>query len=78
MQRTCLNHPPRHLPPQVGHQVQSGVRPYLPDDRSQLPGQPAPGVEEYIALVKRCWAMDATSRPSFDRVIQVRGGGVLH
>lgn len=52
--------------------MQSGVRPFIPEDRNELPGHPTPGVEEYIALVQRCWAMDPATRPSFDRVIQVR------
>ncbi|KAL0038253.1 hypothetical protein WJX79_010194 [Trebouxia sp. C0005] len=48
-------------------------RPEIPP-LDTLPGQPLPGIEDYIGLMQDCWSEDVSKRPRFeDIIISLRG-----
>ena len=52
--------------------VGRGDRPQVPD-RGDLPGMASrvpPRLDDYIMLMKRCWAQDPADRPGLQEVIQ--------
>ena len=53
--------------------TQKHERPELPPLET-LPGQPLPGIEDYLQLMQDCWHEDPSKRPRFeDIIISLRG-----
>ncbi|DBB01412.1 TPA: hypothetical protein ACH3X1_000077 [Trebouxia sp. C0004] len=53
--------------------TQQHDRPEVPP-LDTLPGQPLPGIDDYIGLMQDCWREDASKRPRFeDIIISLRG-----
>ena len=53
--------------------TQKHERPELPSLET-LPGQPLPGIEDYLQLMQDCWHEDPSKRPRFeDIIISLRG-----
>lgn len=54
--------------------VAQGQRPAVPEDRGTLPGPDTgafrEGLEEYIALMRRCWSDMPQDRPGFQDVVR--------
>ncbi len=44
-------------------------RPTIPDDLSTVPGGGFPGIDQYVDLIKECWASDPSARPSFVEIV---------
>jgi hypothetical protein len=44
-------------------------RPEIPEDISSLPGGTFCAIEDYLDLIKRCWADDLAERPTFQIII---------
>ena len=67
--------------------VVENQRPPVPQDRRMLPGRREDNdgfetLEEYIALMQRCWSSDSDQRPNFKEIIrilqQIKTGCRLH
>ncbi|GMH42677.1 hypothetical protein BSKO_10596 [Bryopsis sp. KO-2023] len=54
-------------PLQLFKWVMEGLRPDTPDPEN-LPAGPCPVYDEYIALMKICWAQEPAERPHFDTI----------
>lgn len=58
----------------IQHLVQSGTRPEVPRNLSELPGSqpnhPLPAAEEYIKLMQRCWDERVDMRPNFEQIVE--------
>lgn len=53
--------------------TQQRDRPEIPA-LNTLPGQPLPGIEDYVGLMQDCWTEDPSKRPRFeDIIISLRG-----
>jgi hypothetical protein len=50
--------------------TQQNARPPVPDQygASALPGGTFSGYDEYVGLMRRCWAEDPEARPTFEKV----------
>lgn len=60
--------------------ITSGERPAIPNPE-ELPGADTAtfgGLSAYIALLKRCWAQEPTSRPSFEEIVKELRCGQQH
>ena len=44
-------------------------RPDVPEDDSELPGNPGPTLKQYKALMERCWSPTVAVRPTFKQVV---------
>ncbi len=63
-------------PPQIVPRVLKGERPEVPP-RGELPGPGAAafrGLDNYLALMRRCWAAEPSARPAFGEVVTALGG----
>ena len=60
---------PTPHPLQIATDVMSGARPDIPEPAS-LPGsgEGLPGLENYVQLLRKCWAQDAAERPDFGEI----------
>ena len=53
--------------------TQQHARPELPPLET-LPGQPLPGIQDYLQLMQDCWHEDPSKRPRYeDIIISLRG-----
>ncbi|KAL0041949.1 hypothetical protein WJX79_010123 [Trebouxia sp. C0005] len=60
-------------PFQIMLRLQAQDRPEIPPLHT-LPGQPLPGIADYIKLMQVCWSEDPSKRPGFEHVIvSIRG-----
>lgn len=48
--------------------VNDGRRPEIPADLASIPGGPFPLINDYLAIVRDCWAQDPEQRPAFQCV----------
>lgn len=44
-------------------------RPLMPEDDSELPGNPGATLPQYKQLMQRCWAPNARERPTFKQIV---------
>ncbi|DBA83679.1 TPA: hypothetical protein ACH3X1_006228 [Trebouxia sp. C0004] len=58
---------------QIMLRLQAQDRPEIPPLHT-LPGQPLPGIADYVKLMQACWSQDPSKRPGFEHVIvSIRG-----
>lgn len=55
---------------QIMNSIKQGERPILPLEGTALPGKPRGGVQQYTALLQRCWSQEVAERPMFDVIVQ--------
>ncbi|GAX75256.1 hypothetical protein CEUSTIGMA_g2701.t1 [Chlamydomonas eustigma] len=49
--------------------VSHNSRPDVPDDDSELPGNPGKTLQKYKALMERCWSSEVKVRPTFKQAV---------
>lgn len=58
-----------HYSIQIVNLVARGLRPRLPDNLADLPGDSCPFLEQYTELMEECWDTNPSSRPNYSSIV---------